>query len=63
MTIDRGSPEGNVFFILGVFRRLMTEQGRDEEWPDLLEDATSGDYAHTCEVVERESHGMITFID
>jgi len=54
ITIDRESPQGNAFYILGVAQRLMKQKGYTvEEQEDVLNEMKSGDYEDLCSVFEQ----------
>jgi len=54
ITIDRESPQGNAFYILGVAVQLMREKGYTTEEADaVLEEMKSGDYDDLCSVFEQ----------
>ena len=54
IVIDRESPKGNAFYILGVAVQLMREKGyTSEEAEAVLEEMKSGDYDDLCSVFEQ----------
>jgi hypothetical protein len=54
IVIDRESPNGNAFNILGVAVQLMREKGyTSEEAEAVLEEMKSGDYDNLCSVFEQ----------
>ena len=54
IVIDRESPNGNAFNILGVAVQLMREKGyTSEEAESVLEEMKSGDYDNLCSVFEQ----------
>lgn len=65
MTIDVRSEEGNIFVILGAFRRLMKELEKAKcdvkEYRDLLARAPLMKYDAIFDEVERITNGTITF--
>jgi hypothetical protein len=63
MVIERKSPTGNAFVIMGVVQRLLRETGRSDEWPATREAMQAGDYDNLCRVAEEVSHRTITFTD
>jgi len=63
MEIDKSSPDGNAFAIMGYVRRLLKDTGRYDEWPEVSERMKSGDYDNLCAVAEEVSHGSIRVVD
>lgn len=63
MIIDRSSPDGNAFAIMGYVRTLLRAAGRADELPAVLERMQSGDYDNLCAVAEEVSFGSIQFSD
>lgn len=54
IVIDRESPQGNAFYILGVAQRLMKQKGYTaEEQENVLSEMKSGDYDDLCSVFEQ----------
>jgi hypothetical protein len=54
IVIDRESPNGNAFNILGVAVQLMREKGYTSEQAEaVLEEMKSGDYDNLCSVFEQ----------
>jgi hypothetical protein len=54
IVIDRKSPNGNAFNILGVAVQLMREKGYTSEQAEaVLEEMKSGDYDNLCSVFEQ----------
>jgi hypothetical protein len=54
IVIDRESPNGNAFNILGVAVQLMREKGYTSEQAEaVLEEMKSGDYENLCSVFEQ----------
>ena len=54
VVIDRESPNGNAFNILGVAVQLMREKGyTTEDAEAVLEEMKSGDYDNLCSVFEQ----------
>lgn len=54
IVIDRESPNGNAFNILGVAVQLMREKGFTSDEADaVLEEMKSGDYDNLCSVFEQ----------
>jgi hypothetical protein len=54
IVIDRESPNGNAFNILGVAVQLMREKGYTAEQAEaVLEEMKSGDYDNLCSVFEQ----------
>ena len=62
--ISKSGPQGNAFFIMGQTSRVLRAMGKTkEEIETIMDDMKSSSYTHLCEVAERESLGMITFVD
>jgi len=61
--INRRAPEGNAFAIMALVQRLLKDTGRKDEWPEVEQRMTSGDYDNLCQVAEEVSHGSISFED
>ena len=54
IVIDRESPNGNAFNILGVAVQLMRKKGYTSEQAEaVLEEMKSGDYDNLCSVFEQ----------
>ena len=54
ITIDRESPQGNAFYILGVAQQLMRQKGFSTQDADaVIEEMKSGDYDNLCSVFEQ----------
>lgn len=63
MEIDKRSPDGNAFAVMGYVRRLLRDVGRLDEWPAIRERMQSGDYDNLCAVAEEVTHGSIRVVD
>ncbi len=63
MEIDARSPDGNAFVIMGYVQSLLSEAGRKDEIPAVMERMRSGDYANLCAVAEEVTFGSITVVD
>lgn len=63
MEIDIASPDGNVFFIIGVVCRLLRDTHREDEISAVMERMHSGDYKNALAVATEVSYGSITFCD
>ena len=64
--IDLTGPDGNVFYLLGMAKKLtrtLNERRENEYlvWDDIKEDMVSDDYEHAVEVFE-EHFGHITIL-
>lgn len=66
MRINVRAPEGNVFVILGRFKRLadeLDEAGVNvKEYRDLLSTATTMKYDQILDRIEEITHGEMTFV-
>lgn len=51
MHVDVSGPHGNSFHLLALAKAVLTKAGRQDELPDILADALSGDYAHLLAVL------------
>ena len=63
MRIDARGSQGNTFYIISVVKKLLEDVGRHDEWADVYEDMTSGDYQHLCDVAYRATNGSIEVIN
>lgn len=64
MKINRRAPEGNAFAILGLYQDLLRQIGKTrEEIESKIAEATSSDYDHLCEFIEKDTKGSISFTD
>ena len=67
MEISRSSPEGNIFYILGVFRNLrrdLKKEGIDvKDYDDLFEKYQEMKYEEILEKIEKITNRTMTFID
>jgi len=62
--ISKSGPKGNAFYIMGETSRLLRAMGKTkQEIETIMQDMQSSNYTHLCEVAERESLGVITFVD
>lgn len=62
MEIDRNSPDGNAFAIMGYVSRLLKDVGRDDEIPGVIERMRSGDYENLCRVADEATFGSIKVV-
>lgn len=63
MKIYSTSTEGNAFQIMGTVRAFLKKQGKTpDEIKKVMDDMTSGNYEHLCEVAERETDNQIVII-
>lgn len=54
LTVDLSGPDGNAFVILGKVNDILRQFGYDEEAiGEVMKEATSSDYDHLLETVER----------
>ena len=61
--IDLTGPDGNVFYLLGMAKRISKELAKDGDFYDtdaILEDMMSADYEHAVEVLEEKFGHIIT---
>lgn len=63
MEIDKSSPQGNAFYILGAVSKLLKDVGREDEIPDVMKRMKSGDYENLCKVAEEVTHGSIKVVE
>jgi len=59
MKIDYRSERGNAYVIMGLVCEWMRDHKKESKWPDVLDDMTSGDYRHLCEVAKKATNGAI----
>lgn len=52
MEIDLTGPQGNVFYLLGIAKRLAIQQGKNAE--EVLDRMRSGDYENAVKVFDEE---------
>lgn len=57
--VDLTGPDGNAFYLLGQAAMWADQLGKD--WETIEKDATSGDYDHLLEVLEREFGDYVIF--
>lgn len=62
MKIDKSSPEGNAYFIMGQVHRLLKTVGREKEWPKAQKEMTSGNYENLCRVAKEITFGSIEVV-
>jgi len=65
MDYDVRGPAGNVFAILGAAQRWARQcwgEAWREKWAKIEKDASSGDYDHALDVVEKAFKGSVKFI-
>jgi len=67
VVIDVRSPQGNVFYILGVFQRLkkqLEKEGIDTtEHQKLLDNYENMEYDKILDEIERITNGTIKFVE
>ena len=67
MEISRSSPQGNILYILGVFKNLrrdLKNEGIDvKDYDNLLEKYQEMEYEKILEKIEEITNGVMTFID
>ena len=61
MIIDRKSPNGNAFVIMGYVHQLLKAASRDGEWPEIQKKMMAGDYKNLCKIATESTFGSITF--
>ena len=59
-TIDLTGPDGNAFALLGICRQIAKDLKID--WDPISKDATSDDYEHLLEVLQRHFGDYVDFI-
>jgi len=63
MKIDARAPEGNSFYIMRMVRKLLTESGREKDWPEAQERMMPGNYDNLCKVAEEVTFGSIQVVN
>lgn len=48
---DRGDETGNIFYILGQARKVLLEQGRENDAVEMFERVKQGDYENALKVI------------
>ena len=65
MKYDVRGPGGNVFCILGAAQRWARQCWPDnwrEKFAEIEKDASSGDYDHALDCIEKAFHGSVKFV-
>lgn len=62
MKIDKSSPEGNAFVIMGYVHKLLVAAGRKDEWPKIQSEMMSGDYENLCRIAKESTFGSIEVV-
>ncbi len=63
MEINIAGPDGNVFVIMGVARKLLEDTHRGDEIPLAMKRMQLGTYGEALAVATEVSNGSITFYD
>lgn len=58
--IDLRGPEGNAFALMANVQRWCRQLDRDPQ--PILDDMMAGDYEHLLDVIDREFHGVVTWV-
>lgn len=58
--VDLTGPEGNCYCLLGMAKHWAEQLEKD--WEPIHKDATSGDYEHLLQVLDREFGEYVTFL-
>jgi hypothetical protein len=58
--VDLRGPEGNAYVLLGYAKSWAKQLGLDAD--DIQKDATSGDYEHLLEVLDKHFGSLVDFI-
>jgi len=59
IVIDLDGPDGNAFFLLGKANGWAKQMGLD--WEPIQKDATSGDYEHLLQVLDKHFGSVVDF--
>ena len=64
IVIDLSSPEGNVFYLMGLVNQLLKQKGHSEVFiKEVMDDMQSSDYIHALNVFESHLGIFIKFIN
>jgi hypothetical protein len=53
IVVDLAGPDGNAFVLLAVARQALREAGRRDECDQFAAEATSGDYEHLLDTMDK----------